>query len=77
MNQQGAKPATQNKQVQVDDFPKLIEQMTKNGIAKNILDNVVDFSSFIHRLLQILFVATNVFKENELGKPDEGLQILV
>jgi hypothetical protein len=31
----------------VDDFPKLIEQMGEKGIAKNILENVVDFASFI------------------------------
>lgn len=38
---------------QVDDFPKLLEQMRQRGIAKTILASV-DFGSFVRKLLQIV-----------------------
>jgi hypothetical protein len=52
----------QNINTQVDDFPKLIEQMSQKGIAKNILDNVVDFASLIKKLLVIVETSTCIFK---------------
>lgn len=46
----------------MDDFPKLIEQMSHKGLAKNILENVVDFASLNKKLLMIVHTATCIFK---------------
>lgn len=69
---------------QVDDFPKLIEQMSQKGIAKTILASV-DFGSFVRKLLQIVQASTCVFSKLDLSeeapaaqggpaqaKPDQG-----
>lgn len=39
--------------------------MSQKGIAKNILDNVVDFASFIKKLLVIVETSTCIFKNLE------------
>jgi len=60
----GAK-AARSTSTQVDDFPKLIEQMSQRGIAKSILANV-DFGSFVRKLLQIVQTSTCVFSNLDL-----------
>lgn len=51
---------------QVDDFPRLIEQMRQKAIAANLLENVVDFASLIQKLLVITHTALCVFKDPEV-----------
>jgi hypothetical protein len=41
---------------QVDDFPRLVEQMS-NGIAANLLENVINFNGLISKLLYIIYKA--------------------
>jgi hypothetical protein len=57
----GAQPLV----AQVDDFPKLIEQMRQKAIAVNLLDNVVDFASLIQKLLVITHTALCVFRDTK------------
>lgn len=41
---------------QVDDFPRLVEQI--NGpIAQNLIDKVINFNGLIAKLLQIIYKA--------------------
>ena len=40
-----------NTYTQVDDFPRLVEQMKQNGIAQLLLDQVIDFSELMRKLL--------------------------
>jgi hypothetical protein len=41
---------------QVDDFPRLVEQISGN-IAQNLLFKVVNFNGLISKLLQIIYKA--------------------
>ena len=36
---------------QVDDFPRLVEQMKQSGIARLLLDQVIDFQELMRKLL--------------------------
>ena len=45
-----------NTYTQVDDFPRLIEQM-KGTLATQILDGVIDFTALMRKLMQIVFAA--------------------
>jgi hypothetical protein len=80
----GGSKVVSSTNAQVDDFPKLLEQMRQRGIAKTILSSV-DFGSFVRKLLQIVQASTCVFSKlnlNEsaapaqqptaLGKPDQS-----
>lgn len=46
-----------NTYTQVDDFPRLVEQMKQSGIAQTLLDQVIDFSELMRKLLQIIYAA--------------------
>ena len=61
-----------NTYTQVDDFPKLVEQMKQNGIAQQLLDNVIDFSELMRKLLQIIY--TSVLYQEEAGSKLQAQQ---
>ncbi len=42
---------------QVDDFPRLVDQMKSSGIAQMFLDQVIDFSELMRKLLQVIYTA--------------------
>ena len=46
-----------NTYTQVDDFPRLVEQMKQSGIAEMLLDQVIDFNALMRKLLQIIYAA--------------------
>ena len=41
----------------MDDFPRLVEQIKQNGLAQMLLDQVIDFSELMRKLLQIIYSA--------------------
>ena len=40
-----------NTYTQVDDFPRLVEQMKQSGLASQILDGVIDFTALMRKLM--------------------------
>ena len=56
-----------NTYTQVDDFPRLVEQMKQNGIAQLLLDQVIDFSELMRKLLQIIYTAV-IYQEETASK---------
>ncbi|CDW85633.1 ubiquitin carboxyl-terminal hydrolase family protein [Stylonychia lemnae] len=50
--------------IQVDDFPRLVDQMS-NGIAKNLLEKVINFNDLISKLLYLIHKSTQFSDSNE------------
>lgn len=63
----GANVRPKNTYTQVDDFPRLVEQMKSNGIAQLLLDQVIDFQGLMRKLLHIIYTAV-IHQEEESGK---------
>lgn len=52
---------------QVDDFPRLVEQMKSTNIATFLIEKVVDFTALVRKLLAIIHSAVVYWPE-----PSEG-----
>ena len=61
-----------NTYTQVDDFPRLVEQMKQSGIAEMLLDQVIDFNALMRKLLQIIYAAV-VYQDETVAATESAV----
>lgn len=51
---------------QVDDFPRLVEQMKHGSLAVLLLEQVIDFTVLTRKLLQIVYSVVMFWSRNDV-----------
>lgn len=57
-----------NNFTQVDDFPRLVDQMRDGGLATMLIYDVVNFNELIRKLLQIVYSTVMFWESLDLSE---------